>query len=128
MRVMIICRVFSDPVTFVLAFQIFLFLTLVVYSISLACVRVYMRETRRTLKQKISEHKRAVKDQDKNNDIAVHALQTGHNIKWEDVMMTHREQLWTRGRPKRNSASRLKTNNMNLDTTAMNDPNWNLNC
>ena len=64
----------------------------VVYSIPCECGGV---ETGRTLKQRISKHKRPVKNQDKNNAIivalAVHILQTGHEIKWEDAMVTHSE-------------------------------------
>ena len=53
----------------------------VIYSIPCECGRVYIGETGRTLKQRISEHKRAVKNQDKNNGIAVHVLQTGNEIR-----------------------------------------------
>ena len=61
----------------------------VVYSIPCECGRVYIGET---VKQGISEHKRAVKNQDKNNGIAVHVLQTGHEI---ESAVKHREQQWT---------------------------------
>ena len=44
-----------------------------------------------TLKQRVSEHKREVKYQDRNFGIAVHVFQTGREIKW-DAMVTHREQ------------------------------------
>ena len=72
----------------------------VVYSIPCECGRVYIGETGRTLKQRIGEHKRAVKNQDKNNGIGVHILQTGHEIKWEDAVVTHREQHWTKWKAK----------------------------
>lgn len=70
--------------------------------------------------------------QDKNNGIivalAVHILQTGHKIKCEDVMVTHREQQWTKRKVKEGLSIKTKPNNMNLDTGTMIDPNQNLNC
>ena len=47
------------------------------------CPKVYIGETKRTLKIRISEHKQAVKKGDEKNGIAVHAHTTNHNINWE---------------------------------------------
>ena len=47
------------------------------------CHRVYIGETKRTLKTRISEHKQAVKKGDEKNGIAVHAHTTNHSIDWE---------------------------------------------
>ena len=47
------------------------------------CLKVYIGETKRTLKTRISEHKQAVKKGDENNGIAVHAHTTSHYIDWE---------------------------------------------
>ena len=44
------------------------------------CPKVYIGETKRTLKIRISEHKQAVKRGDEKNGIAVHAHTTNHNI------------------------------------------------
>ena len=75
----------------------------VVYSIPCECERVYIREMGRTLKQRISEHKRVVKNQDKNNGIAVHVLQTGHNGRMRWWYIGNNNGL--KGRSKRDSAS-----------------------
>ena len=66
-----------------------------------------------------------MKNQDKNNGIAVHVLQTGHKIKWEDAVVTHREQHWTKWKIKEGLSIKAKPNNINLDTGATVDPNWN---
>ena len=47
------------------------------------CPKVYIGETKRTLKIRISEHKLAVYKGDEKNGIAVHAHTTNHNINWE---------------------------------------------
>ena len=69
-----------------------------------------------------------MKNQDKNNGIAVHVLQTGHEIRWEDAMVMHREQQWTKRKVKEGLSIKAEPNNINLDTGAMIDPNWTLNC
>ena len=47
------------------------------------CSKVYIGETKRTLKVRIAEHKQAVKKGDEKNGIAVHAHTTNHSIDWE---------------------------------------------
>ena len=54
----------------------------VVYKIACECGRVYVGETRRTLKQRIIEHKQAVRNADSNNGLAVHVAGTGHPLGW----------------------------------------------
>ena len=44
----------------------------VVYNIPCEYGRMYVGETRSTLKQRVTEHKRAVKNADSNNGLAVH--------------------------------------------------------
>ena len=56
----------------------------VVYRIACECGRVYVGETGRTLKQRITEHKRAVKNADSNNGPALHVARTKHEIKWDE--------------------------------------------
>ena len=69
-----------------------------------------------------------MKNQDKNNGIAVHLLQTGHEIKWKDAVVKHRGQQWTKRKVKEGLSINTTPDNMNLDTGAMIDPNWHLNC
>ena len=47
------------------------------------CRKVYIGETKRTLKMRISEHKQAIRKGDEKNGIAVHAHITNHNVDWE---------------------------------------------
>ena len=47
------------------------------------CRKVHIRETKRTLKIVMAEHKQAVKKGDENNGIPVHAHTTNHSIDWE---------------------------------------------
>ena len=52
----------------------------VVYRIACSCGRVYVGETGRMLKQRISKHKRVVKNADSNNRLRVHVARTKHEI------------------------------------------------
>ena len=72
-----------------------------------------MGETERTL-QRITEHKRAVKNNDPNNSLVVHVSKMYHKIKWEDVKALTREEQWTKRKIK-GLAIRNTVNNMNLD-------------
>ena len=47
------------------------------------CHQTYIRETKRTLKVRLGEHKQAVKRGDPKNSIAVHAHESNHTIDWD---------------------------------------------
>ena len=64
------------------------------------CSAVYIGETGRTLKERLAEHKRAVRMENVNNGIAVHSLKTGHSIAWDKAKITDRETHWQRRRVK----------------------------
>ena len=68
----------------------------VVYSIHCECGKEYIGETGRTLTQCMSEHKRAVKNGDNNNALAVHVKQSSHNILSDQTSIVTREEHWTR--------------------------------
>ena len=60
------------------------------------CCKVYIGETKRTLKTRISEHKQAVKKGNEKNGIAVHAHTTNHNIggsmgSWDSTRLLEEE-------------------------------------
>ena len=97
----------------------------VVYMIPCECGRVYVGETGRTLKQRITEHKRAVKNADSNNGLAVHVAGTGHTIHWDEAEVVCREEQWTKRKIKESLTIKARANNLNLDTGASIDPNWN---
>ena len=96
----------------------------VVYSIPCECGKEYVGETGRTLHQRMTEHKRAVKNNDPNNALAVHVTKTHHNIKWEDAKVLTREEQWTKRKIKEGLAIRNRVNNMNLDQGFQLDNNW----
>ena len=68
----------------------------VVYRIPCECGSVYVGETGRTLKQRITEHKRAVKNVNSNIGIAVHVAKTKHQIRWDEAEVICREEQWTK--------------------------------
>ena len=61
------------------------------------CGEVYVGETGRTLKKRISEHKQAVKKGDRKNGITVHVMDKGHTINWEEAnVRTSETGYWRR--------------------------------
>ena len=61
------------------------------------CPEVYVGETKRTLKVRLSEHRQAVKRGDPKNGIAVHVQKTNHCINWEGTTVQRRAE----GKPPR---------------------------
>ena len=53
---------------------------------------MYVGETGRMLKQRMTEHKRAVKNADSNNGLAVHVAGIGHTIHWDEAEVVYREE------------------------------------
>ena len=49
------------------------------------CHQLYMGESKRTLKVRLAEHRRAVQKSDVNNGIAVHVANTSHSIDWQNA-------------------------------------------
>ena len=62
------------------------------------CEEVYVGETGRTLKKRISEHKQAVKRCDQKNGIAVLVMRKGHTINWEEVSVKTSETVYWKRR------------------------------
>ena len=61
------------------------------------CDNVYISETGRTLKERVREHKYAVKTANMNNGIAAHAWQAQHPVDWEAAKVRkHETNLWKR--------------------------------
>jgi hypothetical protein len=67
-------------------------------------------ETGRTLKKRISEHKQAVNRGDRKNGIAVHVIDKGHTINWEEAIVRY----WRR-RVQEAIKIQRQPNTMNLD-------------
>ena len=78
------------------------------------CDEVCVGETGRTLKKQISERKQAVRRGDRKNGIAVHVMDKGHTIKWEEANVRSSETGYWR---KVQEAIRIQRqpNTMNLD-------------
>ena len=96
----------------------------VVYKIPCECGRAYVGETGRTLTQRITEHKRAVKNADSNNGLAVHVAGAEHEIRWDEAVVC-REEQWTKQKIKESLSIKAHTNNLNLNAGAFIDTNWN---
>ena len=61
------------------------------------CERVYIGETRRSLKERLKEHQYAVRTGNMNNGIASHAWQSKHSVDWSSAKVkTHETNTWKR--------------------------------
>ena len=87
----------------------------VVYKIDCECGHTYIGETGRTMEVRMKEHKWAVRYDDVNNGIAVHANRTRHSIQWESAQVVEVEQNWSKRRIKEALHIRDLKNTMNLD-------------
>ena len=89
------------------------------------CPEVYVGETKRTLKVRLSEHRQAEKRGAPKNGIAVHVQKTNHFINWEGVTVQRRaEGFWLR-RTVEAIQIRKATPNMNLDSGLLLPMVWN---
>ena len=55
------------------------------------CRKTYVGETKRSLRDRLGEHKQAVKKGNPQNGIAVHAHETQHEINWNGAEMRKQE-------------------------------------
>ena len=79
------------------------------------CEEVYVGETGRTLKKRISEHKQTVKRYDQKNGIAVHVMSKGHTINWEEASVKTLETGYWKRRVLEAIRIQRLPNTMNLD-------------
>ena len=96
----------------------------VICSIPCECGKEYIGETGRTLCQPMTEHKRAVRNGDQNNALAVHVSKTQHSIQWEEAEVVTKEEHWTKRKIKEGLTIRDRRNNLNLDQGFQIDNNW----
>ena len=88
----------------------------VVYEIQCGeCEEVYVGETGRTLKKRISEHKQVVKRGDEKNEIAVHVKNKGHTINWEEASIKISETGYWKRRVQEAIRIPREPSTMNLD-------------
>ena len=89
------------------------------------CDGVYTGESKRTLKVRLTEHKRAVVRSDVNNGIAVHVARNEHSIDWGNARVVRSvRRYWER---RASEAIRIRSckNSMNLDNGLHIPATWN---
>ena len=97
----------------------------VVYQIPCAqCDEVYVGETGRPLKTRITEHKRAVSTGDVRNANAVHCMKTNHSMDWNAAGVVDRASRWRERRIKESVHIR-KRKTFNMDSGFPLSPVWN---
>ena len=87
----------------------------VVYKVDCCCGQTYIGETGRSMEVRMKEHQRAVRQDNTNNGIAVHANNTMHNILWESAQILHRETHWHRRKVLESLYIEEQASTMNLD-------------
>ena len=89
------------------------------------CDEVYTGESKRTLKVRLTEHKRAVMRSNVNNGIAVHVDKNEHSIDWGNARVVRSVRgYWER---RATEAIRIRSckNSMNLDNGLHLPATWN---
>ena len=98
----------------------------VVYQVPCECGHVYVGETGRNLKLRLTEHKRAVKNKDPNNGLAVHVNITNHTILWNSAEVLTTEPNWSKRKVKEALYIKRTKNTLNLDQGYILDNVWRL--
>ena len=76
------------------------------------------------MKQRVSEHKRAVSKAEPSNAIAVHTATTLHAIAWEESEIIDQESNWERRRVKEALHIKETPNTLNSDPGLLLNPVW----
>ena len=88
------------------------------------CDSVYIGETSRTLEKRLSEHKNAVKKNDTNNGIAVHAWNLQHQVNWEAAETIATEGHYWKRRVLEALHIHQQQQSSNLDCGLAINPSW----
>ena len=89
----------------------------VVYRIPCECGKVYIRETGRSMQERIKEHDRDIRlARTQTSAVAEHAHETGHYPIWNEVKFIDRDPHWYTRRVKEAIHIRLHPNNINRDS------------
>ena len=72
----------------------------------------------------MAEHRRAVKNKNPKNGIAMHVQKTAHTINWQEAMILGREDNWGRRRVLEALVIQQRRPMMNLDAGLILDPSW----
>jgi hypothetical protein len=57
--------------------------------------------------------------------LAVHVAETEHEIRWDEAEVVYREEQWTKCKIKEGLSIKTHAGNLNLDSGAFIDANWN---
>jgi len=89
----------------------------VVYRIPCECGKVYIRETGRSMQERIKEHDRDIRlARTQTSAVSEHTCETGHYAIWNDVKFIDRDPHWYTRRVKKAIHIRLHPNNINRDS------------
>ena len=72
----------------------------------------------------MAEHRRAVKNKDPKNGIAMHIQKAAHTINWQEAKILGREENWGRRRDLEALVIQQRRPMMNLDAGLILDPSW----
>ena len=84
----------------------------------------YVGETKRNLKQRLMEHKGAVRREDRTNGIATHAWDKDHRVNWKKARVMTVEPLYLKRRMREALRIQSVGNMSNLDCGLTLDPVW----
>ena len=91
-----------------------------VNAIVLSCEAVYISETKRTLVQRVQEHKRAVRNADiSKNEIADHSWTKDHQFNWNEKKIIDQEKAWIERKIKETTIHSIK-NDKHINSTSYN--------
>ena len=88
------------------------------------CSSSYIGETRRSLKKRLVEHKAAVRREDTNNGIAMHAWEHQHRVDWENASILKQEPRYWKRRVLEAIEIQKHAENTNLDCGLTLNPIW----
>ena len=88
------------------------------------CNQVYIGETKRNLKVRLTEHKQAVKKGDNKNGIAVHVQNSDHNIDWDNAEVQQVVPDYWKRRTTEALQIHRHPSTMNLDRGLVLPTNW----
>ena len=97
----------------------------IVYEVPcLDCEKIYVGETKRNLKQRLMEHKGAVRRQDNKNGISTHAWDEDHRVNLEEVRVVTVEPSYWKSMMREALRIQSVGNTSNLDCGLTLDPVW----
>ena len=88
------------------------------------CEHMYIGETGRNLKERLKEHRYAVKKENLKNGIAAHACQQQHSVDWDAAKVRCTEQHYWKRKVREAIHISQQRNTSNLDCGLQINPVW----